>query len=277
MRKLLSANNRAILKSKIFWMEVIFCVLFSVWIIFANYSPEIQMTEHRLSLDDSFFNMYQIMSLMLASAISLIVGTEYSDGTIRNKLVVGHTRCNIYFSTLLTNLCVTAVMLTIHGIVSYVLGYILFGAFQMNMAQLALCMMCALLCNFVFTTLFVAIAMNCSNKALTAVSSLVLSIVIMFASGFVSARLSAPEMTYDGIITTENGLMLGDTISNPLYVSGTTRTLYEFFYDLLPTGQLMQIQAEELMRCNRWPILSISLFLVITVVGYLFFYKKDIK
>ena len=30
MRKLLSANNRAILNSKIFWMEVIFCVLFSV-------------------------------------------------------------------------------------------------------------------------------------------------------------------------------------------------------------------------------------------------------
>ena len=41
------------------------------------------------------------MGLVAAVFISLFVGSEYSDGTIRNKLVVGHSRMRIYLANLI--------------------------------------------------------------------------------------------------------------------------------------------------------------------------------
>lgn len=277
MRKLLAANNRHLLKNKLFWMELIFCAIFSTWIIFANYSPKIQASEDALYLEHSFFNMYQILGIVFAAAISLIVGTEYSDGTIRNKLVSGHTRAEIYFSILLTNILASVAVIIIHGIISYGIGYFLFGTFHIPAAQVMIALICAAFANLVFTTLFVTIALNCSTKSVTAVISLLSSLAIAFAASFAGNRLLEPEMTYDGVIITQNGIQYGDMIQNPNYVTGFMRNVYEFIYNLLPSGQIMQIYSLEFTHWKHWLVLSVLLFTIITLIGYKLFAKKDIK
>lgn len=278
MRKLFSSESRHIFRSKLFWLEVLFFAVFSVWIMLANYSPEFQASENPILLDNVFFNMCQIMSLAFAVFVSLTVGTEYSDGVIRNKLVIGHTKKDIYFSTLLLHICVSALLMVIHAVVSSTIGYFLFGGFQMEFSHLLYILFCAALANLVFTTLFVGISMNCSSKAVSAVSTMVLCIAIVYVAGFVRKMLMEPEMTYDGIvISADGGMQLGEIIKNPAYVSGTVRRVYEFFYDLIPTGQLIQIQEGEFAHCAYWPIFSVVLFLAITAISYLCFKKKDIK
>lgn len=277
MRKLLSANTNCLLKNRIFYLEMIFCALFSAWIVFMNYNPEIQTTKDCLSLDDVFFTMYQLLCLVLAACISLTIGTEYSDGTIRNKLIVGHTRFQIYFSMLLTNIFSTILILVIHGIVTYVLGYFLLGAFQMKISQLIIALLCAILTMLVFTAFFAAIALNCSNKAITVVGSFFAALAIIYMSSFAGNKLLEPEMTYDGIVINMDGVQFGDLIENPAYVTGTARTVFEFVYDLLPAGQIMQINSMDFTRWSHWPVLSILLFVLITVVGFKIFEKKDIK
>lgn len=277
MRKLLSANINALLKSKIFYLEIIFCALFSAWIVFVNYSPKIQATQDCLYLDDVFFTMYQILSIVLAVVISLTIGTEYSDGTIRNKLVVGHTRFDIYFSMLLTNLFSTVLALVIHGVVTYAVGSILLGAFQMKPSTFIMALLCAILSIFVFTSLFVAIGMNCSSKAVTAVASILVVLLIIYISSLVGNKLLESEMTYDGIVVSADGVQFGDLIENPAYVSGMARSVCECLYDLLPSGQIMQIAFMDFTRCSRWPVFSILLFIAIVLVGFSMFRKKDIK
>lgn len=277
MRKLLSANANYLRKSKIFYLEMIFCTLFSAWIVFINYNPEIQATKDALCLDDVFFTMYQMLSLILAECISWTIGTEYSDGTIRNKIIVGHTRFQIYFSMLLTNIFSTVLILLLHGVVTYVVGYFLLGAFQMKISKLLIALFCVILTMLVFTTLFVAIASNCSNKAMTTASSLFVALVIIYIASFAGNRLLEPEMTYDGIVINMDGVQFGDLIENPAYVSGTARTICEFVYDLLPSGQIMQIYSLDFTRWTHWPVLSILLFALITVVGFKIFERKDIK
>lgn len=176
MRKLLAANSRYLLKNKLFWIELLFTAIFSVWILFANYSPKIQASENTLYLENCFFIMHQIFSVVFAAAISLIAGTEYSDGTIRNKLVSGHTRGSVYFSILLTNIMASIAVIAVHGIVSYGIGYFLFGAFHIPAAQVLTILLCAALANLVFAALFITIALNCSNKSLTAVICLLSSL-----------------------------------------------------------------------------------------------------
>lgn len=52
-------------------------------------------------LDGCLFEGLPLMGLVSAIFTSLFIGSEYSDGTIRNKLVVGHSRMRIYLANLI--------------------------------------------------------------------------------------------------------------------------------------------------------------------------------
>lgn len=278
MRKLLNSESRHLVRSNLFWLEILFFAGFSAFIVLANYSPAVQSSETPLYLDDVFFTMYQIMAFEFVICISMTIGTEYSDGVMRNKLIVGHTRRNIYFSILLLHISASLLMIGIHGLVSYGLGHFLFGVFQMEFSHLVYIIACSILANFVFVTLTVSISMNVSNKALNVVVTTVLYIAILYLASFVGARLAAEEMTYNGIKILADGTMqLGELVKNPNYISGMTRTVYEFIYNLIPTGQIIQMQADDFVPCIQFPVLSAVLIVLNVATGYLLFCKKDIK
>ena len=84
-------------------------------------------------------------------------------------------------------------------------------------------------------------------------------------------------MAYESIEITMDGVQFGDMVENPAYVDGFQRTLYEFLYDLLPTGQSASINNLMFDRCGRWPILSLLVCLISTWTGWTVFRNKDIK
>ena len=51
-------------------------------------------------MDKMMLNYINIIGLFMAMFTSLFIGTEYDYGTIRNKIIVGHSRTSIYFSNL---------------------------------------------------------------------------------------------------------------------------------------------------------------------------------
>ena len=278
MRKLVTASFSRLWKNRIFWAEIGLTALLSVFIVISNYSPEVQASESsRLCLDDVFFTMYLMLGFILAAGISLIVGSEYSDGTIRNKLIIGKTRAQIYFANLFANIIPSCIVLMLHGIITFGIGYFLWGNFKMPPSQVGIVLLSALLTTFVFSALFVAISMNCSNKAVTAVISLLIVLGLTMLTSTIGNVLSETEMAYDSITYTIDSIQFGNEIPNPAYISGTQRTVYEFVYDLLPTGQLMQMYILDFDRCARWPVLSVVFFLLVTAVGYFMFRRKDIK
>lgn len=277
MRKLLSASFCRLIKNKVFWLELIFTLAFSLYICFVNYSPERQAAEYRIHLDDVFFTFYQLLGFLIAAGISLITGSEYSDGTIRNKLVVGHTRVNLYFSNLLASGAVSVLIVLIHMAVTGTVGYLLFGAFQMQLSQAVFAIACVCLAAFSYTCICTFISMNCSNKAAAAVISLVLMLGLLYAGSSFGSALLEPETTYSGVTITSNGIQYGDMIQNPAYISGARRSVYEFLYDLLPTGQLNQIYSLDFARAARWPWLSVGLSVLMSAAGFAAFRRKNIK
>lgn len=277
MLKLLHASLYALWKNRIFWLELIAAAVFSVWIVFANYSPEVQASSDKIYLDDVFFTMYQLIILFVSAALSLIIGTEYSDGVIRNKLIVGHKRSHIYLSVLITALLSSLLTLLVHGAFTGALGYFLFGGFQMDTAKFASVLLCSVLAVMVITALFSAVSLNCSNKAATSVLSILLAIALMLMASRICSSLLEPETTYSYMSISMDGVEFGDLIDNPTYVDGTLRTVLEFIYDLLPVGQLLQINSMELEHMTRWLWMSPAFFAVITAFGLYGFKKRDIK
>lgn len=277
MCKLFNAGLYRLVRSRIFWLELVAVAGFSAWIVGVNYAPEVQASAERLAADDILFTMYQLISLFLAAGVSLFVGTEYSDGTLRNKLVVGHTRGHIYGAMLLVSLLLTGAMLVLHGVITLVLGSIVLAPVQMPLPKLAFLLLVAVLDCLVFTALFTAISLNCSSKAVSAVATLLSSLALTMLAGTLGNRLLEPEEVYDDIIAIPNGFQYGERIPNPDYVDGLRRTVYEFLYDLLPSGQLMQLPMDSVECRISWLVLSLVLLVAVTVVGFCLFRKKDIR
>ena len=277
MRNLLSANFSRHWRSNVFWAEILLTAVLSVFVVVVNYSPAVQATENRLYLEDVFFTLYQILGFILAAGISLIVGAEYSDGTIRNKLIVGKTRVQIYLANFIASAVPSCLVLAVHGVITFGAGYFLWGNFTLEAEQVFAALLSALLISFVYSALFVSISMNCSNKAVTAVVSLLLVLGLTYLAGSIGNALMEPKMTYDSVTYTADSILFGNEIPNPAYLSGGQRTLYEMVYDLLPTGQLLQMYSMDFQRCTRWPVYSLVLFVLITAVGYVMFHRKNIN
>ena len=130
----------------------------------------------------------------------------------------------------------------------------------------------------VFSAICVAFCMNIQKRAFSILSTLVVMLVLLFAASYLEGALLEPEMTYEGItISTADGVQFGDLVRNPAYVSGNTRKVMELIFDMLPTGQALQLNNMELELCGRWLWLSALMLPIATLAGFQACRKKDIR
>lgn len=277
MRKLLAANFHALFKNKVFWTMLAATALISAYVVSANYNAEVQASENPIYLNDVFFTVYQFIDVILAATTSLIIGVEYSDGTLRNKLVVGHRRSEVYLAALITNLTATLLFATVHGVVTFALGSLLLEPSRMPTEQLLALAGLAALGTLALDALFTGLAMNCESRAVSSVASLLLALTLIVTASTIGNKLQEPELSYDDIVISEDGIRYGDLVPNPAYVDASQRPVYEFVYDLFPTGQLIQISSEDLTRADRWPAFSASFLILAAGGGYLVFRRKNLR
>ena len=99
----------------------------------------------------------------------------------------------------------------------------------------------------------------------------------MLLASFCINALAEEPTTYSDIRITMDGVQLGEMIDNPAYIDGTQRAIYELIADILPTGQSIQLHNLECERADRWPMLSGIMLLIVTILGYIPFRKRDVK
>lgn len=226
-------------------------------------------------LDEIFMN-YGVFHIVLSAAFcSLFLGTEYSDGTLRRKLIVGHTRRDIYFSSLA--LCTVGNLMICGGymVTALAIGVPLLG-FYAPVSQILLYVACGAMVSLAVAAIYTLVAMTSQSKARSAVICLLIAVVLLVTGSHMNGSLGAPAelFTYEEI---GNDQLIGKLVPNPAYLSGIKRTVYEFFYDLSPMGQAMQLSGFMAERLWRLPLFSGIITLVTTTLGLTIFHKKDLK
>lgn len=274
MNKLIYANISRLLKSKVFILSVIAAVIISCWIVISFYPQDENTPEY---VSDMFFNFYQLIGIFSAVGISLTLGTEYSDGAIRNKLIIGHNRNNVYFSYLIVNIIFTMIILAVHMLVTCSLGYFMLGMGDISIGKALAKIGCSWLAAMVYAAFFTMISANCPNKAVNAVICMIMALLMIVAANYTNNQLLQPEMTYDGITITQDGIEYGDYVKNPAYVSGAMRNVLMLILDVLPSGQLIQLQSGNHAHIAFFPIYSAVLFAALTFAGCIAFKKRDIS
>ncbi len=263
MSKLIRANMARLWKDKIFWI----CFLL-LTVLGAAERIGMGMDDTQTHyLEECFWIGAVVMGIVMAVFVSLFVGAEHHDGTIRNKIVLGHTRSDIYLANVIV--CIVAEWLMCLGCLtaSLLAGVPLLGWFHMELLSTVLLEgICVFALSAAYAAIYCFIAMLNSNRTTMAIAN----------------RLEQQEYYYTpdftlGIGEVDDGEK--EWIRNPAYLEGTERRMYEIFFEILPGGQSLQLSGmlEESHRYAEMFLASLAWSILSCGCGVTLFRKKDLK
>lgn len=281
MNKLLSAEFARLKKDKVFWVFVGFMVAMA-WFIVINTYLDLDMLErgYSVGLEGLLFRHIFFMGILTAAFSGLFIGTEYSEGTIRNKLVIGHTRRDIYLSSLIISITAGLIIYLSYILAAMLPGMILLGFSEgIIMETMLEAFLLILLMTAAFSAIFTMFSMLNQNKALNCVIVIIGAFAMLFFSAFIFSELERPEIWEEYIyLDEETGEVVKEPAEpNPFYVSGTKREVYEFLTQFLPSGQTYLIAQGDLSHGGKMAVYSILVIFGSSAAGMYCFQKKDIK
>lgn len=277
MRKLLSAQFSRLWKNRAFWIGMLFMAGLGVFLTLNQYW-EGQKYDFEPNLGMLLLSWVSMIGVVAAAFCGLFLGTEYSDGTVRNKLMVGHVRGATYLSNLVVCAAAVLLMALAYVLVVCVLGIPLLGGYTGDVQALLLQLGLSALMTAATTALMTAVAMGNQNRAAAAVICLLLIFALLFGAILLMSTLSAPEM-FEGYVRVDEAgnFVQAPPEPNPSYVRGTKRAVYTFLLDFLPTGQMLQIMSGGMAHQWQAALYSLGVTLAATGAGMACFRKKDIK
>lgn len=226
-------------------------------------------------LDTFYFRLSAAMGFFYAMFTCLFLSVEYGEGTIRNKLAVGHTRREVYLSHFLTvflaSLCIAAAWLAGGLAGAPFLGFLTLGP-----AGTALCLLIVVGFTAAFSAIYTFIGMLNDRRSATVITISVW-LALLLVSSFFENALYEPEFSNPIMVFQDGVQMVGEQTPNPYYISGLQRAVYEFIVDFLPTGQSSSLQNIKLDHPVRMLLSSAFITAVTTLSGLALFERKDLK
>lgn len=229
------------------------------------------------ALEDYFFQFTNVNLVTLAVFCPLFSSSEYSDGVLRNKLIAGHTRVPVYISSLLVNLLFGGIIALIAILTGLCAGTAFLGWFQQaRLCDVLFYCVLALANALVCTALYTFVCMLVVNRSFAAATCILLALGMIFLGQYLDLSLSQ-ESVLRSVFYNSTGEAYVSEQPNPAYLTGFTRQLYQFFYDITPGGQsyqIMYMKAEHPLRILGY---SVLVSFLATGMGLALFRRKDVK
>ena len=284
MRNLLSAGFTRLWRCKALWFSCFFLAVEVITAIHTRYNDRVKLGVINY-LDGGFFYYVVFLGVLIAVVTTLLLGTDYNDGTVRNKVVVGCKRRDIYLANLIVCSTAALIMCLSSIIPGLCVGIPLLGGFHMGVPRAVLFIAGTFSLALAYAAIFTLLAMLVTNRAISAVAAILLALALMALGVYVDSRLQA-QPTIDGLVirtTDEAGNIDWDNTvvekePTPLYIpEGPMRTFFDFLYDFTPGGQMMQYAAV----CPKRPEMMIQynavIMIITTAIGVYLFKRKDLR
>lgn len=276
MRRLLRANFSRLLKNKLFW------ILISIELFMGGLFPVLHYMDNideksAWTMDSTIFIYTLFVPLMVSLLTALFIGSDYSDGTMRNKLIAGQVRKNIYAANLVVNMEAAFLLCFAFWISHVCIGTPLLGWFVSDAKKMLGYLLVTLTTVAACVAIFTLISMLCSNKAYSVAGCILIIFMLLFVGVRITAALNEPEM-YDAYSYMSEGVTVQeDETPNPNYVSGVKRQIYNFLNEFLPGGQMIKLSNMNAEHLGRYAVYDGIIFASVTGCGILSFRRKDLK
>lgn len=276
MRRLLRANFSRLLKNKLFW------ILMSIELFMGGLFPVLHYMDNideksAWTMDSTIFIYTLFVPLMVSLLTALFIGSDYSDGTMRNKLIAGQVRRNIYAANIVVNMEAAFLLCFAFWISHICIGTPLLGWFVSDAKKILGYLLVTLAMVAACVAIFTLISMLCSNKAYSVAGCILIIFMLLFVGVRITAALNEPEM-YDAYSYMSEGVTVQeDETPNPNYVSGAKRQIYNFLNEFLPGGQMIKLSNMNAEHLGRYAVYDGIIFAFVTGCGILSFRRKDLK
>ena len=229
------------------------------------------------TMDSTIFIYTLFVPLMVSLLTALFIGSDYSDGTMRNKLIAGQVRKNIYAANLVVNMEAAFLLCFAFWISHVCIGTPLLGWFVSDAKKMLGYLLVTLTTVAACVAIFTLISMLCSNKAYSVAGCILIIFMLLFVGVRITAALNEPEM-YDAYSYMSEGVTVQeDETPNPNYVSGVKRQIYNFLNEFLPGGQMIKLSNMNAEHLGRYAVYDGIIFAFVTGCGILSFRRKDLK
>lgn len=281
MNRLLFANFSRLWRNTIFWFCMGGMLIYAVAYMLYNSQRPYSWTGEAYPLEHYYFQILLYIGFFFAAVTSMFLGTEYGDGTMRNKLIAGHTRTNIYLANLIVSYAANLLIMGV-GMIGALVGVPALGFFTFGPANLVGYFLISVLLVAAYSAINTFIAMLSSNKTMsTVLVSLTLTFGLLLCASILYEALNEPETinTRSGITITGAASIpiVGETVPNPHYIGGAMRTIVQVILDILPTGQGVNLAFLNIERAHWMMLSSAAVTVGMTALGIVLFRKKDLK
>lgn len=274
MNLLLKANFCRLWKDGAFWASL--AVMAGVGLFEVAVGVSARRQGISVPLENRYFVLALMPGIVLSAFCSLFVGGEYSGGTIRNKITVGHTRDAVYLASLCTCIAAGGLACLAYIVPMVVLGIPLLGIFQMELGAVVWFTLCVFVMTGSLCAVFTLIAILNQNRAVTAIICITLAYFLLFLGIYLNSRLTELEIIPAREYIENGQILLREAEKNPAYVSGLKRTVFQALY-CLPGCQAVQLVAEAENCPWSLPLISALCAIGSTAAGLALFRRKDLK
>ena len=275
MRNLFSVGLFRTVRSKLFYILLVLTALTMVYVYYNTY--RLQLGPGFSQLDLYFFQFINANIVSAAVFCPLFLSSEYGDGALRNKLMVGRTRPQIYLANLAVN-CLYGTAACLAAVVTGLcVGVPLLGWFQnAGPGKIMLYVLLALATTWVCAALYTFLSMVVASRGVAITLCILLAFGLILLGQYLYLALSQEEVL-TALFYTDTGEMAVSEQPNPAYLTGFARQVYQFFYELTPGGQAYQILGMSAQSPLRMLGYSGLVFVLVTGLGLAIFQKKDVK
>ena len=275
MSRLLSAGFTRLFKNRLFQTSIV--IMFAIG-CFAGYTKWSDFNSgFMVDLSDALFTYCVFGGCVTAVLSSMFSGTEYSDGTIRNKIIAGCNRIGIYQSNLIINF-VSGMIAVVAFVVPYLAICLLtVGKSSVPIKVLIISALLSILSLAAFSAIYNAATMLIAKKAAAAVVCLLLFAGMYIFGMTTYAKIEEPEFVSGYEFNAEGDIVETEPVPNPDYLTGAKLEAYKWLMDINPGSQAIQILSMEIAHPVRLACCAGGLVVIFTLAGAVIFNKKDLK
>ena len=220
----------------------------------------------------NFFLEMMYLGSALAVFAGFYIGVEHSDGTMRNKLVAGHRRRNVYLANLLVCAAVGLLLLLTHAAVACAISAAFLPA-ALALTRPVWCLLCAAGILAAYAALFTLAAMLDANRPRMLVAALAASLALLAAGMMVGSHLRDLELAIQTVQTRPDAFADPEGRYRMLL---DMRTLFRVLEGLLPPAQIMYLTGQG-RGAVYLPFCSFGMAAGLTSLGLALFRRKDLK
>ena len=294
MSRLLNLNFHILFKSLLFRISITFSVFYAVFLNISRFMkikniPDISsvLLNNKSSHADCFtFSGAMLIIFISALITGSFIGSEYSEGTIRNSFIAGHSRKDIYLSNFIVCASGSVILLLSYILTSLISGIILLESPQLEISRLIFSCLIQCLSIVGFSAILVFISMLVHSKSTSSAVLLITTGLMLCLAMSTTTTLNEPEhFTNHSIVYTEDetGNEKYGTFQqeNPRYVSGPARTTLIQLNNILPVNQIYRVYLNISKSTNEnfgvMAVYSGLIILIVNFAGISLFKRKDLK